>query len=577
MVLMAAAAAASCDFLDPEADNTREQDVLDDPAYFCGPLNAAYNALPSTFDLNMDALTDNAVIRNYTGDYYKASVGNLSPNSNPLNCWNSCYDNIRMLNIFLGRMVLNDKYSYRTPVRFFAINNETDLENNMKMFWRLKGEAYALRAYNYFALLRNFAGEGTDGRMLGVPLVGDKVLDQSQDLKIPRASLEECIKAIVDDCDSAIVVGRLPDLYTGTSDVVYNQSLSPHISGAAAKAIKAKALILYASPAYNPAGDKSRWEDAAKAAAEAVKAVGGIGTKFFTMEAYYFSNINNTSLTQNNVIFKGKWVIGNMALEKENYPPSLYGNAMLNVSQNLVDAFTDNEGYPISESTKYDAANPYAGRDARLDYCVGYNGGKIGSYTIDITENGADHYNPLNAASRTGYYLKKALRCNQVVCGPSNKTKGTPRACILIGLPEVYLMYAEAANEAWGVSADPEGYGFTAKDALSRILLKDNKAGDTYLKNVIGADQAKFREYTRLQRRLELCFEGQYYYDLRRWYAGDDDWKSKLNVTVYGVAVEDGVYKIVEMENRIFKSAYPPVPYSEIYNAGLVQNKGWSL
>ena len=138
-------------------------------------------------------------------------------------------------------------------------------------------------------------------------------------------------------------------------------------------------------------------------------------------------------------------------------------------------------------------------------------------------------------------------------------------------------MYAEAANEAWGVNADPEGYGFTAQAALSRILLKDNKKGNLYLKNVIGADQDKFREYTRLQRRVELCFEGHYYYDLRRWYAGSDEWKSKLNVAVYGITSEGGAYKTVEMEKRVFKAAYPPIPYTEVYNAGLVQNKGWNL
>lgn len=577
LTILAMAAVASCDFLEPESDNSRGQDVMDDPAYFCGPLNAAYDALPSMFNLNMDAMTDNAVVRNYSGNYYRAGIGNMSPNFNPLDCWNSCYSNIRLLNMFLNRMVLNDEHSYKTPIRFFAINNETDLENNLKMFWRLKGEAYALRAWYYFELLRNFAGEGADGQMLGVPLVGNKVLDQSQDLNIPRASLADCIKAIVDDCDSAVVVGKLPDLYLGTKDVVYNQSLSPHISGAAAKAIKAKALLLYASPAYNKSGETSRWEAAAKAAAAAVNAAGGIKTKFFSMDEYYFSNINNTSITQNNVIFKGKWVIGNSSLESDNYPSAIYGSAALNVSQNLVDAFTDAEGYPVSESSVYDSAKPFANRDARLDMYVGYDGGKIGTYTIDISEKGAEHYNPLNAASRSGYYLKKALRCNQVVCGPSNKKKGTPRACILIGLPELYLMYAEAANEAWGVNADPEGYGFTAQAALSRILLKDNKKGDLYLKNVIGADQDKFREYTRLQRRVELCFEGHYYYDLRRWYAGSDEWKSKLNVAVYGIISEGGAYKTIEMEKRVFKAAYPPIPYAEVYNAGLVQNKGWNL
>ena len=78
-----------------------------------------------------------------------------------------------------------------------------------------------------------------------------------------------------------------------------------------------------------------------------------------------------TSITQDNVIFKGKWVLGNSSLESDNYPSAIYGSAALNVSQNLVDAFTDAEGYPVSESSVYDSAKPFANRDARLDMYVG--------------------------------------------------------------------------------------------------------------------------------------------------------------------------------------------------------------
>lgn len=566
---------ASCDFLDPEADNTRDEDILDDAAYLCGPLNAVYNNLPTTFDVSMDAMTDNAVIRNFSGDYYRCGIGGLNPNYNPLDCWVSCYGDIRLLNIFLSKMVLSDDTPYHTPVRFFALNSEQAYIDNMNMFRRLRGEAFALRAYLQLKLLRNFAGVGNNGEMLGVPIVGDKILDPTQDLNIPRASFDDCVQAIVNDCDSAVVSGRLPDLYTGTSNVVYNQTMSPHMSGAAAKAIKARALLMAASPAYNPANDAAKWEAAAEAAAEAVKAVGGINTAFFTRQEYYFTKINNTSITQNNVIMKGKCLSGNSSLESSNYPPLAYGSASVNVSQNLVDAFTDANGYPISESSTYDPAKPYAGRDPRLALFVGYDGGKVSSHVIDISENGEDCYDPIANTSRSGYYLKKTLNDTQVVLGPSNQAKGTPRACIIIGLPDVYLMYAEAANEAWGVKGDPKGYGFTAKDALNRILTRDGKTGNTYLNKVIGSDQDKFRDYVRLQRRIELCFEGHYYYDLRRWYAGDADWESKFNVPVYGVKVEGGEYVYGKLEDRYFKSAYQPIPYTEEFNANLVQNKGW--
>ena len=97
-------------------------------------------------------------------------------------------------------------------------------------------------------------------------------------------------------------------------------------------------------------------------------------------------------MTQNNVIMKGKWVTGNMALEASNYPSMMYGSATINVSQNLVDAFPDKKGYPISESSVYDPENPYANRDPRLALFVGYNGGKVGKHIIDISEAGEEYY-----------------------------------------------------------------------------------------------------------------------------------------------------------------------------------------
>ena len=570
----------SCVFLEPEIDNTRDESILDETAYFCGPLNKVYDNLPTLFDYDMDIMTDNAVRRVVSGEYSRCALGALSPNMNPLNNWTSAYSNIRYLNIFMSRMVLNDDTSYKTPVRFFPLTSEEEIANNIRMFWRLKGEAYALRAFWMTELLRNFGGMSEDGRILGVPIVGDSILDLSDDLNLPRATFDECIEAIVTDCDSAVIACRLPDLYHGT-DVVFGSSFRDHISGAAAKAIKARALLYAASPAFNPNGDISKWERAAKAAAEAIKALGGVKAEFSTRDEYYFTQLSNKDWKKSDVIMRGRVSTGNRTFESDNYPMLLYGSALLNVSQNLVDAFTDKKGYPIHESTDYDKTRPYEERDSRLNLFVGYHGSSVGKdYKLDVSEGGPDAYDPLTRSSRSGYYLKKLLRMS-VVLTPG-QTTGTPRANILYGLPELLLNFAEAANMAWGVTGDPEGYGFTAKDALTRILTRDNaKSGATYLNVVIGGDSEAFNRYVRLQRRVELCFEGHYYYDLRRWHAADQNWENAINVPVYGVKVtktNDGeTYDFDnELEKRLFKSPYQPIPYSEVFNAGLVQNKGWN-
>lgn len=171
---------------------------------------------------------------------------------------------------------------------------------------------------------------------------------------------------------------------------------------------------------------------------------GGINAAFASRDDYYFNQINNVDNPNYDVIMRSQVLKGNSALEADNFPPGMYGSALVNVSQNLVDAFPDSNGYPISESNLYKAATPYVSRDPRLDMFVGYNGGKIGTYTLAIFEGGWDAYNPLKKTSRSGYYLKKTLK-QSIVLTPGHATS-TPRANILIGLPEVLLTFAEAAT-----------------------------------------------------------------------------------------------------------------------------------
>ena len=54
----------------------------------------------------------------------------------------------------------------------------------------------------------------------------------------------------------------------------------------------------------------------------------------------------------------------NLNIERDNYPPTLFGSGRINPTQNLVDAFPMANGYPIDHpESGYDPNNPYAGRD----------------------------------------------------------------------------------------------------------------------------------------------------------------------------------------------------------------------
>lgn len=81
------------------------------------------------------------------------------------------------------------------------------------------------------------------------------------------------------------------------------------------------------------------------------------------------------------------------------------------------------------------------------------------------------------------------------------------------------------------------------------------------------------RKLIRNERRLELCFEGFRFWDLRRW-------KEDLNQPVYGIDWDknSGTFKTFEVEKRDYEDYmyYCPIPNSEILKfSNLVQNKGW--
>jgi hypothetical protein len=261
-------------------------------------------------------------------------------------------------------------------------------------------------------------------------------------------------------------------------------------------------------------------------------------------------------------------------IENNNFPPSLFGNGRVNPSQNLVDAFPMADGTPISESSDYDPQNPYENRDPRLDLYIIHNGSTFKGQTIitslDGTNNDAlNRYDGLS--TRTGYYLKKLL-VEDVSLDPNSRS-GQFHIRPWMRYTEFFLGYAEAANEAWGPTGSGSN-GFSAYDVIKAIR---QRAGlpynDSYLEKC-KANKDMMRELIRNERRIELCFEGFRFWDLRRWKVD----LSKLNETVKGMSISSNHYEVINVEDRKYSDYmyYGPVPYSEIlkFNA-LVQNAGW--
>jgi len=536
--------------LDPDMDNVYVEDDLLSRAKFAeGVLLTAYNNLPG-LTLN-DVGSDDAVSNQDGGAFRRAATGEWSSSSNPFSCWDY-YTAIGYLNLFLDEIVDQTVWS----------STNTWLQENFRL--RLKGEAHGLRAYYYTELLKCHAGIGaSSGTLLGVPMVltSDRVAQ-------PRASFDECVKQILADIQFA--VDSLPDLYAAapttdpqkaSKDAVYGPNFKNRMCGRIAKMIKARVLLLAASPAFNPTDDVSKWVAAADAAAEVIDAFGGISALSATRLDYYLTAENSDHLWRKDTQSPGNtW-------EQNNFPPSLYGNGNTNPSQNLIDAFPGLNGYPIENSnSEVVASNPYAKRDPRLAKCIIRNGTSFKNVTINTIDDMQDGIGKItNRSTRSGYYLLKFM--NQGVSLVSGSQINQQHTVNLMRYTEAYLIYAEAANRAWG----PDGKGshaYSARDIIAQLRSTAGiTAGDPYLASL--TTKADFETLVRNERRIELCFESSRFWDIRRWKD-----LAAMKAEVKGTATGGVTSFVVEQRPFADYMIYGPIPVDEV-RKGLEQNQGW--
>jgi hypothetical protein len=560
--------------LSPLDDNHRtKEDIYNDPYFAEGILMNAYSRLPTNGYSFNEVATDDAVTNDKFSRLLNMATGSWSATDNPVEQWTNAYTAIMYVNLFLQET---------DSVNWSPTNNDVK-----KMFNnRLKGEAYALRALFMFYLLQAHAGYDAGGQLLGVPIINE-VLETNSGFQTPRSTFEQCMTQLYGDLTEAekylpldfkdIAAAQLPAEYSSVAVADYNRVFGnfnrQRISSRIVKAIRAKAALLAASPAFNAGGNTARWEEAANYAAEVLDLNGGLtGLDPAGALFYIAGNVNAINLAngvdQKEMLWRGSIVTTNN-LEQANFPPTLFGNGRVNPTQNLVDAFPMANGYPITDAgSGYDAAKPYTGRDPRLKNYILVNGGSMSNKTIwtksDAPTN--DAVNLLPTSTRTGYYLRKLLR-EDVNMNPAS-TSVQKHYPVHIRYTEIFLAYAEAANEAWG----PEGTGthtYSARNIMEAIRKRAGLAQpDNYLASVTSKED--MRTLIRNERRLELSFEGFRFWDLRRW-------KENLTEQAKGVTITNNSYNIQPIENRQYSDFmyYGPLPLLEVSKAGLTQNKGW--
>ena len=409
-----------------------------------------------------------------------------------------------------------------------------------------KGQAHFIRAFCHFELFRIWGP---------MPYI-TKAIGENDQWDIPRLTKHETLVRIAQDFDSAAtffnLAGRMRrdnPVVGGAGHLASPDQRSP--AGVAAKAYKGRALLYAASPLNNESGVVD-WQNAAIANWEALQVALTNGYALLTAtnrkQNCYGANYTNEQLWS--------WYAGEMGGTNGNFAGimnGLFGNSKSSFSgvcptQNWVDKYETSFGEPLNtqdDRAAAIAANHYKDqdmykantRDPRFYTDIFYNQSSAANWTSNkaqiyyATTAGVTSYSELLDQSylgitRTGYYEKKRLGE-----ASSKSNSNVKYSDPLFRLAELYLNYAEAANEAYGPNTPAPGATLSAVQAVNVIRARVTQV------DVLAAytgSTAAFRPRVKNERNIELSWEGHYYHDLRRWM----DAPAAYSSTLIGMDIE---------------------------------------
>lgn len=494
------------------------------------------------------------------------------------------------------------------------------------------GEVEFLKAYYHFYLLRMYGP---------IPVIDVNAPESSdpEGLYYKRQPIDDCVKFIADLLDQA--AEKLP------IRIIDENSELGRSTKAIALAIKARVLLLSASPLFNGNSnyasfkdkeghvlfnqtvDPNKWILARDAAKEAIDMAEQAGVRLhqYSNDRFNLSNETKTELTIRGAVTERwgdevVWGLSNSYFVNSSLcMPSLARGANVDRFQlqgvwgapiKVAKQFYSKNGVPIDEDKTLDYTNYMNVRTAlsserfyiepgystaRLNYdreprfyaALGFDGGRW--YMKDGTSSGSDEngmYVQSKNAERsglghfsnwneTGYFIKKLVHwesTTNTTSSPSWIAYPWPE----IRLAELYLSYAEALNEVSPGSTEAIAY-------LDRIRTRAGLQGVVSSWNNYSKNPTKYqtgdglRDIIKRERLIELSFEGQRFWDLRRWKMAAEE----LNKDITGFSMSGKTVATYNVEKTIFNQTFisprdylwPIGNYEIRRNPHLVENPGW--
>lgn len=535
---------------------------------------------------------------------------------NPLcgTSWGDLYRAIRDCNIFLEN-----------------VNKVPDLTDQERAQWI--AEVKFLKAYYHFYLVRMYGP---------IPIIKENLpidvpIDQ---VKVSRDPVDECFSYIVQLLDEAKanlpliitdqgkMLGRItrPIAYALKAKVLVTAA-SPLFNGnpevSSLKNRDGKSL-------FNAAVSPAKWEVAALACKEAIDICSQSGNRLYVFNPavtpYKLTDSTKITMSIRNA-FAEKWNNEIIWSNSQSIAGDIQMFAAVNVDFRntnngrifselappikIAEMFYSDKGVPINEDKTWNTnkltlrvATEKDQRYIRKDYTtsalnfdreprfyanLGFDGGVwYGQGSYDDTKPASLYYvssrkgqpdgiTQPNYGSLTGYFVKKYVNYLNEQGAGANDYSVNQYPWPMIRLAQLYLWYAEALNEAGGPR--PEAYHYINLVRERAGLKSVEVSWSTYSNNPSKyTSQTGLREIIHQEELIEMAFEGQRFWDLRRWKEAVAQYRKPVQGWDIEQANPDFYYrrKVLFDQNFGIRDYFWPIKDGDILvNRNLVQNIGW--
>ena len=619
----------ACDYLDVVPDNVATIDnAFSDEITTENYLFTCYAGLPPTADISVNPVFlagdefwswDGLISHPESFEVYfpwMIARGNQNTNSSYNNFYSggmkgsNLFQTIRKCNTFLERI--------------YSVKGLDEMKCK-----RWAAEAKTIKAYCIFYLMRQYGP---------IPLIKENisVSAEPEDVRLKRNTWNECVDYVVQLLDEATVdlpttiilkgeeLGRMTRIISLTLKAkVLATSASPQFNG---------------NPYYtewkNKDGqnlfepkDDVKWKQAADACLEAIKLAETSGLNLF--EYAKLGGVNTTmdesikmEYTIRGIVTYKDWndeliwgAVGSTGATIQKYAAPLldpersavgyHMYTTLAVNMNVVKEFYTDNGVPIEEDTEWigkdleelrtaksSEEKRIVGTTAQLNFeregrfygslgfdcSVWYGNGKTDSnpWVLRGLFGETANMNCVEMTNITGYWPKKIINPESLQTQKQvYQAQNYPFPILRLG--DLYLLYAETLNEVNGPS--PEVYEY-----IDRIRTRAGLDGvvQSWVNHSMNPQkplsQGGLREIIHRERLIELAFEGQRFWDLRRWLKTEE----KLNKPVIGWTNSETEKEKYYKERILFTPTFYPKDYlwpinqyTLTINPNLVQAPGW--